>query len=508
MNCIVIGAGNAGRPVARILNHVGNKVRITDSKNLEKFPEKVQKTLLKMEEEGVELQLGSNTPDFNGMDSAYVSPAIPKKAPIMEGIASKIENKELKLISNEDVSCIINDLIDIDTIGITGTVGKTSTSHAIYEIFKNAGYKVWLCSSRMGNLLSETIIDGIVKGLPKENDIAVLEIPHGTLGIMFKVHLKVAVLTNIYIDHLDEFDNSMEKYVARKRLITCSSDVLVAGAPCRKYVEDLDDTVFYCFNESKSASESTNIREYNSNDTSKKSESEHEKPEHENPKCPVSGYYKNGTLGLKYNLKGVPHLSSGESGELKTQFKPCGYYLENSVGAAAAALCYGLDKKAIEHGLSKFNGVPGRMEYVGKYNGRDVYIDPSHVIEGFIKTLSLFPERTLVVLVENLDTANSRDKQKLGEVIGRYADVMICSAYNETMNKLDRNAVQEIFKGAKDSNALKIGVDDLKTAGEVSIKYSKPGDVIIHVGPGAITTYDSTKFKMMSGIEEGCKKYE
>ena len=72
-----------------------------------------------------------------------------------------------------------------------------------------------MCSSRMGNLLSETIIDGIVKGLHKKNDIAVLEIPHGTLGVTFKVHLKVAVLTNIYIDHLDEFDNSLEKYAAR-----------------------------------------------------------------------------------------------------------------------------------------------------------------------------------------------------------------------------------------------------------------------------------------------------
>lgn len=61
MNCIVIGAGNAGRPVARILNHIGSKVMITDSKNLKEFPEKVQETLLKMEKEGVELQLGLNT---------------------------------------------------------------------------------------------------------------------------------------------------------------------------------------------------------------------------------------------------------------------------------------------------------------------------------------------------------------------------------------------------------------------------------------------------------------
>jgi len=505
VNCVVIGAGNAGRPVARILNHVGNNVRITDSKNLKEFPEKVQETLIKMEKEGVNLQLGLETPDFSGVDSVYVSPVIiPKKAPVMEKITSNIENNELKLISNEDVSDIINDQIGIDIIGITGTVGKTSTTHAISEIFKNAGYNVWMCSSRMGNLLSETIIDGIVKGLPQENDIAVLEIPHGTLGIMFKVHLKVAVLTNIYIDHLDEFEDSMEKYATRKRMISCSSDLLVAGAPCRKYIDDLKDTVFYCFNEPEFTSEISNVQGSNSDNTSKKSET----PEYENSKCQVSGYFENGTLGLKYNLEGVPHVSCNESGEIKALFKPFGYYLENSIGAATAALCYGLDEKSIEKGLSKFNGVPGRLEYVGDYKGREVYLDPSHVIEGFIKTLSLFPDRNLIVLVENFDTANSRDKQKLGEVVARYANVMICSAYNETMDRLERHIIPETFKGVKDPNVLKIGVDYLKTAGKLSIKYSKPGDVIIHVGPGAITSYDRTKFKMMSGIEEGCKKYD
>ena len=37
MKCIVIGAGNAGRPAARILNHTGNQVIITDRKLLEEF---------------------------------------------------------------------------------------------------------------------------------------------------------------------------------------------------------------------------------------------------------------------------------------------------------------------------------------------------------------------------------------------------------------------------------------------------------------------------------------
>ena len=55
MKCVVIGAGNAGRPAARILNYAGHQVQITDKKKLEQFPESVQNTLKKMEEEGVNL---------------------------------------------------------------------------------------------------------------------------------------------------------------------------------------------------------------------------------------------------------------------------------------------------------------------------------------------------------------------------------------------------------------------------------------------------------------------
>ena len=60
MKCIVIGAGNAGRPAARILNHARNKVILTDRKLIEEFPRAIQKTLKIMEKEGVELMLGSD----------------------------------------------------------------------------------------------------------------------------------------------------------------------------------------------------------------------------------------------------------------------------------------------------------------------------------------------------------------------------------------------------------------------------------------------------------------
>ena len=42
MNYLVIGAGNAGRPVARLLNNQNHKVIITDPKQLSDFKQDVQ----------------------------------------------------------------------------------------------------------------------------------------------------------------------------------------------------------------------------------------------------------------------------------------------------------------------------------------------------------------------------------------------------------------------------------------------------------------------------------
>ena len=68
-------------------------------------------------------------------------------------------------------------------------------------------------------------------------------------------------------------------------------------------------------------------------------------------------------------------------------------------------------------------------------------------------------------------------------------------------------SAQEVLEGAKDSKAVKITTENMITAGEYAIKNSKPGDIILHIGPGAITNYEDLKSKMMRGIEKGCKKY-
>jgi UDP-N-acetylmuramoylalanine--D-glutamate ligase len=167
-----------------------------------------------------------------------------------------------------------------------------------------------------------------------------------------------------------------------------------------------------------------------------------------------------------------------------------------------------LDENSIIKGLNSFKGIAGHMEYIGNFKGREVHFDAAFVPEGLVKTLESFQNQELIVIVDNPDSTNPRDKYKVGEVVGKYAKVLICSGYNETTKKFNIEAANEVIQGAQKSSAIKIPVEDMFKAGELSIKHSHSGCIILHVGPGAITNYEDVKTKMMSGIEEGCKKYD
>ena len=215
MNYLVVGAGNASRPVARLLNYLGHKVIMTDLKEMSEFKPIYQTWLHKMDEEGVILDLKNSNPTLDGIEAVYVPPTLPSTAPI----AKLIDESDVKILTNEEFSQMINDLVSTDIIGITGSMGKTTTTTLITSVFKGAGYNVWSCSSLANNLVSETIIDGIVTGKADECDIAVFELPHGSLGLLDQLNIKIGVLSYLTPEHLNEFEGSYEKYQKRKLIM-------------------------------------------------------------------------------------------------------------------------------------------------------------------------------------------------------------------------------------------------------------------------------------------------
>ena len=122
-----------------------------------------------------------------------------------------------------------------DCLTITGTNGKTTTTHMITDIFRNCGYTV-VTNVSGANLLSgvtTSMIFGLkeMKKAEKEGRkvICVLETDEAAFGkIACQIKPKVSVVTNLFRDQLDRFGElSHTRELIAKGLDTCEADILL-----------------------------------------------------------------------------------------------------------------------------------------------------------------------------------------------------------------------------------------------------------------------------------------
>ena len=461
MNYLVVGAGNASRPVARLLNYLGHNVTVTDLKDMDSFKIEFQRSLKEMESEGVVLDLNNQNPTLDGIEAVYMPPTLPESAPIYK----LIKQSDVEILTNEKFSKIVNDLIPVDIIGITGTMGKTTTTFIITSLFRQAGYNVWACSSLVNNLVSEAIIDGIVKGKARDCDIAIFELPHGTIGLLNSLNIKIGLLTNIGEDHLSEFGGSVELYQQRKLILESMSETLIANYSCFDIISPLrDNALYYALDED----------------------------------VDFKGTVGDESLTVEY----------GED-SFTTPFYMMSYFFENSVAASAVALTYGVKKEDIICALTEFKGLPAHMDNVGTYNGRKVILDSAFLYNGMKITLDYFKDESVVLFLDHFDTLSVRDKAEVGQLISDYnLKCVIASGFNEVTQEVEMDAAQEILDAITNPDILKVAVEDIEIAACETLKYSEPGDIILHMGP--LIAYDrlTTVDKIMRGLEEGVKKYE
>ena len=462
MNYLVVGAGNASRPVARLLNYLEHNVTITDLKEMSEFKPIYQTWLHKMEGEGITLDLNNPNPTLDNVEAVYIPPTLPKDAPI----SNLIDESDVRILTNEQFSKMVNELVPTDIIGITGSMGKTTTTMLISSVFKAAGYNVWTCSSLANNLVSETIIDGIITGKAQNCDIAVFELPHGTLGLLNKMDIKIGVLSYLTKEHLNEFGGSYEKYIQRKLLIQNVSEILIANAECISETDLLrEDTIFYKMDDN----------------------------------VDFKGTMGDKSLTIKY-----------EGGEFTTPFNMMSYFFENAVGAAAVGLNYGISQENIIKALSEFKGLSAHMEDYGDYNGRQVIIDAAFLPDGIRATLDYFKGENLIVFLDHFDTSWVRDKAEVGRILDEYDNIkaVLASGFDESIQKVEIHIAYEILDAITNEKMIKIATDSLEEAAELSFKYSEPGDIILHMGP--LISFDRVNIlnKIMKGLKNGSRKYE
>ncbi len=219
-------------------------------------------------------------------------------------------------------------------VGITGTKGKTSTSTLIYEMVKQAGKKACLIGN-MGVPVLDTLENG-------NADIAVIEMSSHQLEYT-TASPHIAVMTNIYPEHLDHY-NGFSGYVSAKLNIIrhqTGCDYFVCNAE-----QDFDE--YYNFSKAN-----TNV-------------------------IKVS---KNGGRGDEEII-----AAAAENERLKGV-----HNRQNVCVAATVARCLGISDSDILEAVKNFSGIENRMEPIGEFYGIKFYNDSiatiPHAVECAIEAL-------------------------------------------------------------------------------------------------------------------------
>jgi UDP-N-acetylmuramoyl-L-alanyl-D-glutamate--2,6-diaminopimelate ligase len=348
----------------------------------------------------------------------------------------------------------------IETTGVTGTNGKTTTSFLLYAILAAAGNITGLFGTieyRLGtrrlaapNTTPESVdLQAMLADLRESGGThAVMEVSSHALALerVYATRFRVAVFTNLTRDHLD-YHGTMQEYFAVKRRLFDGS----LGEIPRWAVLNADDPHSAAL-----------------------------------ARC--------GPKVLWYGLD-APHTDVREAGPLI--HTPAGTIANrsrlvgrinsyNRLAAVAAAVALGIPNVAIEEGLESLSAVPGRFESVDAGQPFRIVVDYAHTDDALRNVLStargLNPRRIITVF----GCGGDRDRKKrplMGEAAALGSDLVIVTSDNPRSED-PRAIIEEILPGVRQTGKPFEVEPDRAAAIALAIREAQPGDLVLIAGKG------------------------
>jgi len=324
MRLVVLGGGESGVGTAILGKKKGYDVFISDAGKIkDNYKEVLGLNRLAWEEEKHTEDLILNA------DVVMKSPGIPDKSDIVK----KIIKKGIPIISEIEFA---NQFNEVETIGITGSNGKTTTTMLTHHVLKQGGINAGIAGN-IGKSFAWQVAENKVEGY-------VLELSSFQLDGVVKYAPHIAVITNISPDHLDRYDYKYENYIAAKFRITMNQtedDYLIYDAD--------DEAIGNWLKEHKTKAK---LIPFSLSGKTKK-----------------GVYVKDDTIIS--NIKKVKFTMP--INELSLEGK---HNVKNAMAAISVAQLKNIRKKTIMESLSNFQGVEHRLEKVLKIQNVE-YINDS-----------------------------------------------------------------------------------------------------------------------------------
>jgi UDP-N-acetylmuramoylalanine--D-glutamate ligase len=192
----VLGAGRTGRATAEFLAQKGANVLLSDRAPL---PASLKRDLALW---GVDYEEGRHSERVFHADLIITSPGIPYDAPILK----EARRRGVPVLSEIELAYRFCKSAHI--IAITGTVGKTTTTHLVAELLRAHGRRV---------VVAGNIGEPFIARLPEidEETIVVLEVSSYQLEYVKTLRPRAAVFTKFAPHHLDRH-GTLERYFELK----------------------------------------------------------------------------------------------------------------------------------------------------------------------------------------------------------------------------------------------------------------------------------------------------
>ena len=220
---VVLGLGRSGLGAARLLRRHGQPVLVLESGD---SPEHHRKADL-LQQEGIAVRLGQPLAlsSFEALNApiqrVIVSPGIRWDHPVLEAL------RERGIPTDGEITTAWEATRPVPWIGITGTNGKTTVTHLVAHLLKQAGLDAPMCGN-VGHSAAELALERLASpaGLPAW---LVVELSSYQIESAPALAPEIGIWTTLTPDHLERH-GTLDNYRAIKRSLLEHSRVRILNA--------------------------------------------------------------------------------------------------------------------------------------------------------------------------------------------------------------------------------------------------------------------------------------
>ena len=361
-------------------------------------------------------------------------------------------------------------------IGVTGTNGKTTTTHIIAHLLRSQGYTVGVIGTvhiliddqsypihnttpdvaDLQQILQQMVDAGVTHCIMEVSSHAL------ALGRTAGVEYDTAVFTNLTQDHLD-FHKTFDNYLAAKAKLFKQVSASYQVKEGKGAVINVDDAYGQAIVDVTTSPMIT----YSTEGKGSMNASD------------LTVTAKSSQFTLNYDGKSYP-ISTKIAGM---------FNVYNTLAAVGATLYEGLSMEEIVKGLATFTAVPGRFELIEEGQDFAVVVDYAHTpdgLENILQTAKKIVENRILVVFGCGGDRDATKRPIMGRIAAQFGDRVFVTSDNprtEDPVQIVKDVEVGVREGLHDDVTYEVIVDR-REAIHKAIAEATTGDVVIIAGKG------------------------